>query len=168
MKLTNEQQAILDGKSGETLAKVMETMVRYGELFGADSMEKITSDYNHLVTSFGLKALKPVYNLLDQLIDAGAVSKQKFSADPRPMDKNVPSNFIQNFVFNNFMYTRQEEYEKQLQKLGLLSDDAFTCTCYMDEVGILPKRVMFFPGLSLRQSFTQTPCSVQDATATRV
>ena len=140
MKLTNEQQAILDGKSGETLAKVMETMVRYGELFGADSMEKITSDYNHLVTSFGLKALKPVYNLLDQLIDAGAVSKQKFSADPRPMDKNVPSNFIQNFVFNNFMYTRQEEYEKQLQKLGLLSDDAFTCTCYMDEVGNTPKK----------------------------
>ncbi|MCQ2401671.1 MAG: aconitase X catalytic domain-containing protein [Lachnospiraceae bacterium] len=139
MNLTSEQQAILDGKSGETLAKVMETMVRYGELFGATSMEKITSDYNHLVTSFGLKALKPVYNLLDQLIEAGAVSQQKFSADPRPMDKNVPSNFIQNFVFNNFMYTRQEDYEKQLQKLGLMADDAFTCTCYMNEVGNTPE-----------------------------
>ncbi|MDO4938690.1 MAG: aconitase X [Lachnospiraceae bacterium] len=140
MKLTEEQQAILDGKKGETLAKVMETMVRYGELFGADSMEKITGEYNHLVTSFGLKALKPVYDLLDKLIEAGAVSQQKFSADPRPMDKNVPSNFIQNFVFNNFMYTRQEEYEKQLEKLGLMDKDAFTCTCYMDEVGNTPKK----------------------------
>ena len=140
MKLTEEQQAILDGKKGATLAKVMETMVRYGELFGAESMEKISGDYNHLVTSFGLKALKPVYDLLDQLIDAGAVSKQKFSADPRPMDKNVPSNFIQNFVFNNFMYTRQEDYEKQLEKLGLMDKDAFTCTCYMDEVGNTPKK----------------------------
>lgn len=140
MYLTEEQQNILDGKSGETLAKVMETLVRYGELFGAQSMEKITSDYNHLVTSFGLKALKPVYNLLDRLIEAGALSKQKFSADPRPMDKNVPSNFIQDFVFNNFMYTRQEEYEKQLEKLGLMSPDAFTCTCYMDEVGNTPKK----------------------------
>lgn len=140
MKLTEEQQAILDGSQGETLAKVMETMVRYGELFGADSMEKITGNYNHLVTSFGLKALKPVYDLLDQLIEAGAVSKQKFSADPRPMDKNVPSNFIQNFVFNNFMYTRQNEYEEQLRKLGLMDGDAFTCTCYMDEVGNTPKK----------------------------
>ena len=140
MKLTEEQQAILDGKQGETLAKVMETMVRYGELFGADSMEKITSRYNHLVTSFGLKALKPVYDLLDRLIEAGAVSKQQFSADPRPMDKNVPSNFAQNFVFNNFMYTRQSEYEEQLKKLGLMNEEAFTCTCYMDEVGNAPQK----------------------------
>ena len=140
MKLSDEQQAILDGKKGEALSKVMETMVRYGELFGAESMEKITSEYNHLVTSFGLKALKPVYDLLDQLIEAGAVSQQKFSADPRPMDKNVPSNFLQNFVFNFFMYTRQEEYEAELQKLGLMDSNAFTCTCYMDEVGNTPKK----------------------------
>ena len=140
MILTREQQAILNGEKGKTLAKVMETMVRYGELFGAESMEKLTGKYNHLVTSFGLKALKPVYDLLDQLIAAGAVSGQKFSMDPRPMDKNVPSNFIQDFVFNNFMYTRQEAYEKQLIKLGLMNRAAFTCTCYMDEVGNTPSQ----------------------------
>ena len=140
MKLTEEQQAILDGKKGKELAKVMETMVRYGELFGAESMEKITGEYNHLVTSFGLKALKPVYELLDQLIAAGAVSGQKFSADPRPMDPNVPSNLIQDFVFKFFMYTRQKEYEEQLDQLGLMNQDAFTCTCYMDEVGNTPKK----------------------------
>ena len=50
MKLTAQQQAILDGEKGETLAKVMETLVRYGELFGADSMAPVTSRYNHLVT----------------------------------------------------------------------------------------------------------------------
>ena len=65
MKLTEEQQAILNGEKGETLAKVMETLVRYGELFGADRMVPITSTYNHLVTSFGLKALTPVYEFLD-------------------------------------------------------------------------------------------------------
>ena len=138
MKLTDEQQAILDGSRGETMAKVMETLVRYGELFGADEMVPVTSKYNHLVTSFGLKALAPVYALMDQLIDAGAVSAQKFSADPRPLDPNVPSNFLQNFVFNKFMYTRQDFYEGQLKKLGLMNDDAFTCTCYMDEVGNTP------------------------------
>lgn len=140
MKLTEEQKEILDGKKGETLRKVMETLVRYGELFGADSMEKITSKYNHLVTSFGLKALTPVYNLLNELLDSNAISEQKFSADPRPLDKNVPSNLLKNLVFNKFMYSKQDEYEKQLMKLGLMDKDAFTCTAYMDEVGNTPKK----------------------------
>lgn len=140
MQLTDEQQALLSGEKGETLAKVMETLVRYGELFGADRMVKVTSEYNHLVTSFGLKALTPVYSLMDRLIEAGAVSGQKFSADPKPLDKNVPSGFIQNIVFNKFMYTKQDFYEGQLKKLGLMNEDAFTCTCYMNEVGNVPKK----------------------------
>ncbi len=138
MKLTSEQEAILNGAKGDTMAKVMETLVRYGELFGADEMVPVTSKYNHLVTSFGLKALTPVYDLMEKLISAGAVSSQKFSADPRPLDKNVPSSLLQDFVFNKFMYTRQDYYENQLKKLGLMDSDAFTCTCYMDEVGNTP------------------------------
>ena len=139
MNLTKEQQAILDGEKGDVLARVMKTLVRYGELFGADSMVPVTGKYNHLVTSFGLKALKPVYELMDKLIESGNLSTQKFSADPRPLDKNVPSSFLQDFIFKNFMYSRQDDYEKQLNQLGLMEKDAFTCTCYMDEVGNTPK-----------------------------
>ena len=80
---------------------MIETLVRCGELFGADSMVPVTSQYNHLVTSFGLKALGPVYALMDKLIAQGTASRQKFSADPRPVDKNVPSSFLQNFVFGH-------------------------------------------------------------------
>ena len=140
MKLTKAQQQILDGEKGETLQKVMETLVRYGELFGATKLVPVTSKYNHLVTSFGLKALGPVYDLMDKLIEEGAISKQQFSCDPRPLDKNVPASFLQNFIFNNFMYSRQDFYEGQLQKLGLMDKDAFTCTCYMDEVGNKPQK----------------------------
>ena len=139
MNLTKEQQAILDGEKGDVLARVMKTLVRYGELFGADSMVPVTGKYNHLVTSFGLKALKPVYELMDKLIESGNLSTQKFSADPRPLDKNVPSSFLQDFIFKNFMYSRQDDYEKQLNQLGIMEKDAFTCTCYMDEVGNTPK-----------------------------
>ena len=127
MILTKEQQDILDGKSGETLAKVMKTLIKYGEVFGAEKMVPVTGKHNHLVTSFGLKALGPVYELMDQLIASGDVSKQTFSVDPRPIDKKVPANFIQNFIFNKFMYSRQDFYEKQLSKLGLMDKDAFTC-----------------------------------------
>ena len=140
MILNEEQQAILDGKKGQTLAKVMKTLVMFGEAFGADKMIAVTSEYNHLVTSFGLKALTPVYELMEKLISEGVVSGQKFSADPRPLDSNVPSNFLQNFIFKNFMYSKQDYYEDQLQRLGLMEKDAFTCTCYMSEVGNKPNK----------------------------
>ena len=140
MILTDEQRAILNGEKGETLAKVMETVVRYGELFGAEKLVPVTSKYNHLVTSFGLKMIKPVYDLMDELIEAGAVSKQQFSLDPRPVDKNVPANFLQNLIFNKIMYAKQADYEGQLRKLGLMNEDAFTCACYMDEVGNKPQK----------------------------
>ena len=140
MFLTEEQQAILNGSKGETMAKVMESVVRYGELFGAEKLIPVTSKYNHLVTSFGLKALGPVYDLMNKLIEDGALSQQKFSVDPRPCDKNVPKNFLQDFIFNNFMYSKQDFYEGQLRELGLMDKDAFTCTCYMDEVGNKPAK----------------------------
>ena len=109
MKLTAEQQAILNGEKGETMAKVMKTLVMYGDAFEAEKLVPITSKYNHLVTSFGLKVMSPVYDLMQQILDADVASGQKFSVDPRPLDSNVPEN-------------------------------AFTCACYMDEVGNKPKK----------------------------
>lgn len=138
MKLTAEQEAMLAGERGETMAKVLETLVRYGDLYGADEMVSVTSKYNHLVTSFGLKALGPVYELMGKLIDEGAVSQMGFSVDPRPLDDNVPASFLQKIIFKHFMYSKQDFYEGQLRELGLMGDDAFTCTCYMDEVGNVP------------------------------
>ncbi len=138
MYLTDEQQAILNGSKGETIAKVWKTLVMYGDAFGAEKMVPVTSKYNHLVTSFGLKMMKPVFDLMQQLIDAGAVSQQQFSVDPRPVDKNVPANFLQKLIFNKIMYATQEAYEKQLKELGLVSEDAFTCACYLDQVGNIP------------------------------
>ena len=140
MYLTPEQQDILNGSKGETMAKVMKTLVMYGETFGAEKMVPVSSKYNHLVTSFGLKMMKPVFDLMQQLIDAGAVSGQEFSVDPRPVDGNVPANFLQNFIFNKIMYSKQESYEQQLKELGLMNEDAFTCASYLDQVGNKPEK----------------------------
>ena len=140
MILTKEQQAILEGAQGETLAKVMKTLVMYGDAFEAEKLVPITSKHNHLVTSFGLKVMSPVYDLMQQLLDAGVASGQTFSVDPRPLDKNVPANLLQNLVFNKFMYSKQDFYEGQLNKLGLMDKNAFTCACYLDEVGNKPQK----------------------------
>ena len=138
MILTKEQQAILDGSEGEVKAKVMKTLVMYGDTFEADKLVPVTSKYNHLVTSFGLKMMAPVFELMQKLIDAGAISEQQFSVDPRPLDPKVPANFLQKFIFKNFMYSTQESYEQQLKQLGLMDENAFTCACYLDEVGNKP------------------------------
>ena len=138
MKLTPEQQAMLNGEKGETMAKVVKTLVMYGDAFGAERMVPVTSKYGHTVISFGLKAIKPVYELYDQLIDAGLTSAQKFTADPRPIDDNIPTSLLEDIVFKKIMYTHQASYEEQLKKLGIKGEDDYTCTCYMDEVGYKP------------------------------
>ena len=140
MKLTPEQQAMLNGEKGETMAKVVKTLVMYGDAFGAERMVPVTSKYGHTVISFGLKAIKPVYELYDQLIDAGLTSAQKFTADPRPIDDNIPTSLLEDIVFKKIMYTHQASYEEQLKKLGIKGEDDYTCTCYMDEVGNKPAK----------------------------
>ena len=140
MKLTPEQQAMLNGEKGETMAKVVKTLVMYGDAFGAERMVPVTSKYGHTVISFGLKAIKPVYELYDQLIDAGLTSAQKFTADPRPIDDNIPTSLLEDIVFKKIMYTHQASYEEQLKKLGIKGEDDYSCTCYMDEVGNKPAK----------------------------
>lgn len=66
MKLNEEQQRMLDGSEGETMAKVMKTLVMYGETFGAERMVKVTSLHGHLVTSFGLSMMGAVQDLMDE------------------------------------------------------------------------------------------------------
>lgn len=139
MQLTQEQQALLNGAQGEALAKVMKTLVVYGEAFGAERMVQVTGQYGHLVTSFGLSVLTPVYELLDELIAAGVTSLQPFSVDPRPLQKGVPANAAQKLFFK-VMYSKQKPYEERLRKLGLMKPDAFSCTCYMEEMGNVPRK----------------------------
>ena len=131
---------MLAGSQGETMAKVVKTLVMYGDAFGAERMVPITSKCGHTVISFGLKAIQPVYDLYDQLIAAGLSSGQKFTADPRPIDPAVPSSLLEDIVFKKIMYTHQEKYEQQLKKLGITKDEDYTCTCYLDQVGNKPEK----------------------------
>ena len=139
MRLTPEEQAILDGEQGEIMAKIMKTVVMYGETFGAERLVETTGP-SHLVTSFGISVMTALFDVMDELIAAGIKAKEPFTVDPRPLDhENVPCNLLQKIVFG-VMYGTQGRYEEQLKKLGLKSDASFSCTCYMDQVGNLPKK----------------------------
>ncbi len=140
MKLNAQQQAMLDGNQGEVMAKIVKTLVMYGDAFGAERMVPVTGKYGHTVISFGIGVMDPVYDLYDQIISAGIASDQKFTADPRPLDPKVPSTPLDDLVFKKIMYTKQNRYEEQIRKLGVTSDDDYTCACYLDQVGNIPQK----------------------------
>lgn len=140
MDLTLEQREILEGKKGETMAKIMETIVMFGDIFNAKRLVKVTHDDGHLVTSFGISLLKPLFSTMEKINDAGIKAKGKFTVDPRPIDyKNVKCNVLEKLVFSKILYGKQKEYEEQMRKVGLKNDNAFTCTSYLPEVGNIPK-----------------------------
>lgn len=140
MTLTPEEEGILNGSQGETMAKVIKTLVLYGDAFGAEKFVDVTAP-GHLVTSFGISVLKPVFSIMNELIESGLKAKMPFTLDPRPVDyDNVKCNFAQKLVFNKVIYGMQKPYEEQLKKLGLKSPKSFSCTCYLDEVGNTPKK----------------------------
>lgn len=139
MKLTAEEKAILEGKEGETKAKIMQTVVEFGELFGATELVPVTTS-GHLVTSFGIGLLKPVYRIMDEIIEAGLKTPYPFTVDPRPIDyQNVKCGVLDKLIFSKIMYSKQKHYEEQLSKIGLKNKNAFTCACYLKEVGNTPK-----------------------------
>jgi predicted aconitase len=77
---------------------------------------------------------------MDELIANGLVTQEPFTVNPRPLDhKNVPSSLPEKVVFK-IMYGKQKVYEEQLKKVGLKGGDAFSCTCYLPEVGNTPKK----------------------------
>ena len=140
MTLTPEQEALLNGSKGEVMAKIMKTLVMFGETFGAERLVPVTSEYGHTVISYGLKVLSPVLDVFDEIIAAGLIDGQKFSADPRPLDANVPTNLAEDLIFKKMMYTDQARMEEQFKKMGIMEEDAYTCTCYLPQVGNTPKK----------------------------
>lgn len=141
MKLTKKQKDILNGSKGEVFAKALETIVRYGDMFEAPRLVKVTHKETHLVTSFGISIMKPLFKTMDQLVDADIHTEGKFTVDPRPIDyKNVKCNPLEKLVFSKVIYGDQKKYEDQLLKVGLKNKNAFTCTSYLPEVGNTPKK----------------------------
>lgn len=139
MKLTAEEQSVLDGKQGDVLAKAMKSVVLYGDTFGAEHLVEIEGD-QHFVTSFGANTIKPYFAMMDELIAAGLKPKAPFTVDPRPTEyQAVDVNFLQKIV-NTLVFGKQADYEKQLNLLGIKNQNGFTCACYLEEVGNIPQK----------------------------
>jgi predicted aconitase len=139
LELTPEERAILHGEQGEARRKAMASVVRYGQVFEARRLVEIEGA-PHLVTSFGTGAMKPFFAMLDELIAAGVRSERPFTVNPRPVDYINVRYGLADRVALRLLYGKQKEYEAQLARLGLRDAGAFTCACYLPEVGNTPPR----------------------------
>ncbi len=138
MILNDELLAVQQGLQGEAMAKVLNTLIMYGEAFGAKRMVKITGEMGHAVIGTGSLTWKPVFDLMEKLIDGGALPKQSFTTDPRGIEDHVPVSLPQKAVFK-LIFSNQKRMEKEWERMGIKDKNAYTCTAYMDEVGNIPK-----------------------------
>jgi predicted aconitase len=139
MKLTAEEQAIFRGDQGHILQKVMRSVVLYGKALGATRLIPIDG-LPHLVISLGGRTNAFHHKMINELITAGLRTPLPFTVNPRPLDfENVHCNLLERLFFW-YTYRKQGDYEQQLAKIGLKNDTAFTCTCYLPEVGNTPTR----------------------------
>ena len=139
MSLTDLEWALLKGERGKTIQKIMTTVVRYGDLFGADRLIPLDGPI-HSVASFGLLFFDKMMEILDELEKEGFEVLQHFSCNPLPTDEaRVPLKFIERAAFK-VMFPSQKPLEKHLNRLGLDKAKSFTCACYQKEVGQVPNR----------------------------
>lgn len=130
MQLTNEQQAMLNGESGEASRQSMEILVALGKIYGARNMVPITSSQ---VAGVSYKTIGEAgLEYLQDFATAGARVRIPTFLNPAGMDREqwqalkVPTAFAK----------KQLEILSAFSKMGISS----TCTCTPYLVGIRPKQ----------------------------
>ena len=138
MILNEELLAVQRGEQGEAMRKVLNTLVMYGEAFGAQRMVKITGRMGHSVIGTGSMTWKPVFDLMEELIEGGALPRQSFTTDPRGVEPHVPMSFADRAMFK-VIFSGQKRMEEEWVRMGIKDSNAYTCTAYMPEVGNIPQ-----------------------------
>jgi predicted aconitase len=140
IQLSQEEQNLLQGVHGSTLQKIMKTLVLYGEALGAERLVDIEGD-GHFVISWAIPGIAPSLEMLDELISVDLQTKFPFTLDPKaPLDfENLGLRPDQEHAITR-LFKDQAYYDEQMLKLGLRSEDAYTCNPYQPEIGNIPRR----------------------------
>ena len=140
MGLTDDEIAILNGRDGPVMAKVMRSIVAYGDAFDAPFLLDVVTP-GHWVTAMGQKGLDALFDLADTLIAGGVKAKLPFTIDPYPMDYENIDYTEEEKKENADLYCFQKRWDEQVIKLGLRdgSRKSYSCTCYLPEVGNRPE-----------------------------
>jgi hypothetical protein len=134
MKLTQEEQDILNGSQGPVMAKVLKTIVAHGELFGAERLADCGgAPHSSLYT--GSPWVEPVLEMFEEIADAGLKAHAPYTVNPMPVDLYSVG---QDPVKRNMMldgYPLQGRLIQVHTRLGARPLDNWSCACYLPEVG---------------------------------
>lgn len=138
MKLTPEEQALLDGEKGEEIAKLMKILVLFGNTFGAEKLVDLGgAPHSNLYP--GAPYLGSMIKMLDQCAEAGLKSYAPYTVNPRPYDVyNVQNNTKEmEIVYDG--YPLQKELDWVHARLGSPDLNIRSCACYIEEIGNAPE-----------------------------
>ena len=137
MKLTREEQAILDGKDGKEKAKLMKILVTFGNTFGAEKLVDL-GGAPHSNMFIGAPYMKSLIKMLDECAKAGLKSYAPYTVNPRPYDVYNVQNNAKDMTMIYEGYSLQWDLDYVHVRLGAPDLNYRTCACYLDEVGNAP------------------------------
>ncbi len=138
MKLTKEEQAILDGKDGEEKAKLMKILVVFGNTFGAEKLVDL-GGAPHSNMFIGAPYMSSMIKMLDECAKAGLKSYAPYTVNPRPYDVYNVQNNAKDMTMIYEGYSLQWDLDYVHVRLGAPDLNDRTCACYLKEVGNAPK-----------------------------
>jgi predicted aconitase len=129
MKLTREEQEMLDGRQGDAVQKAMELLVAVGDSYNAERMVFIGSA--HLVSANPIGAGKGGTRFIRDLAEKGAKFKVPTTTNPASLElwKWKDMNYSEE------LYQRQETVSDHIAKMGGILCN--TCTPYL--IGHIPR-----------------------------
>lgn len=129
MKLTKEEQEMLDGRSGEVVQKSMEILVAVGEAYDAERMVQIGSA--HLVGSNPVTAGKGGTAFIKEMSEKGGRFRAPTTTNPACLEPWA----WKDMGFNQELYQEQVALSKAIADMGGLLCN--TCTPYL--IGHTPR-----------------------------
>jgi predicted aconitase len=138
MKLTSEEQAILDGSEGEEKAKLMQIVVKFGNTFGAEKLVEL-GGAPHSNMFIGASYMSSMIKMLDECAKAGLKSYAPYTVNPRPYDVYNVQNNAKDMTMVYEGYPLQWDLDYVHVRLGAPDLNLRTCACYVDEVGNAPE-----------------------------
>ncbi len=138
MPLTEEEQAILDGKKGPELAKVMKIVVAHGNAFGAERLVDL-GGAPHCSLYTGTDYMAPMIKLFQACADAGLKTYAPYTVNPRCYDLYNVNNNETDIELIYEGYRLQRDLDRMHAQLGAPDLNFRSCACYVDEVGNKPK-----------------------------
>ncbi len=134
MTLTPEEQDILDGSKGEVMAKVLQTIVRHGELFGAQRLADCGGrPHSSLYT--GGPWVGPVLEMFEEIADAGLKAFAPYTVNPMVIDLYTVGRDPVKRSKELDAFPLQGRLIQVHTSLGCEPLNQWSCACYLPEVG---------------------------------